>query len=804
MALPLTASQKRSILLAVTIVAGLCFLLGAGRGTSTLKLNQWNLQDKDITQPDVDNSPLETSSLSQVEAMSLAPQDTPPIPPEHLYVESKVMDDIEDTYESSPRRANATLLILARNSDLDGVVQSMEQVESKFNRKFNYPWVLLNDVEFSPEFKRRVSVLTNAPISFGVIPHEHWHQPDWIDEKRAREGRDRLVKQNIIYGGSVSYRNMCRFNSGFFFRHELLQQYKWYWRVEPDVRYFCDVDYDPFLFMEDKNKIYGFTISMPDWEPTIPTLWDSVREFIAEYPQYLHPDNSMEFLSDNSGETYNLCHFWSNFEIADMDFWRSEAYVKYFEFLEEKGGFYYERWGDAPVHSIAVSLFAGKDQIHFFKDIGYRHSPFQHCPQGSDWKKGHCSCDPNDNFVSPQFSPPLAKMMTPMRYVLLVLGIIVGLHYILSLTHRDYGNATSMSRLTDYIQGSGQAEPAPYREPVPDQYYKPPEAVYTPDRKANATFVMLVRNSDLPGIMNSMKQIEDRFNRKFNYPYVLLNDEPFTEDFKKYISALTNAEVEFGLIPKEDWVQPPSVDEEKASAAREAMVKQNVIYGGTYRNMCRFNSGFFYKQEVLQKYRYYWRVEYVLSSEGFAWIDDLCCRPDIKFFCDVDYDPFLLMQDQQKVYGFTISLFEYPATIPTLWQHVRAFINENPELIPVNNSMAFLSDDGGESYNRCHFWSNFEIADMDFWRSEAYTKFFDYLDEQGGFYYERWGDAPVHSIGAALFARKDQLHFFNDMGYRHEPFQHCPQGELHSKNRCWCDPAQNFGASTFRHNFNGI
>ena len=33
-------------------------------------------------------------------------------------------------------------------------------------------------------------------------------------------------------------------------------------------------------------------------------------------------------------------------------------------------------------------------------------------------------------------------------------------------------------------------------------------------------------------------------------------------------------------------------------------------------------------------------------------------------------------------------------------------------------------------------WSNFEIADMNFWRSEAYTKFFDHLDASGGFYYE--------------------------------------------------------------------
>lgn len=93
----------------------------------------------------------------------------------------------------------------------------------------------------------------------------------------------------------------------------------------------------------------------------------------------------------------------------------------------------------------------------------------------------------------------------------------------------------------------------------------------------------------------------------------------------------------------------------------------------------------------------------------------------------------------------------------------------------------------------CLVWSNFEIGDLDFWRGEAYSKFFDYLDAKGGFYYERWGDAPVHSIGAALFAHKDQIHFFNDIGYRHEPFQHCPQGEAHSRGKCWCSEKENFG-----------
>ena len=33
---------------------------------------------------------------------------------------------------------------------------------------------------------------------------------------------------------------------------------------------------------------------------------------------------------------------WSNFEIGDLDFWRESPYVKLFDHLDTKGGFYYE------------------------------------------------------------------------------------------------------------------------------------------------------------------------------------------------------------------------------------------------------------------------------------------------------------------------------------------------------------------------------------------------------------------------------------------------------------------------------
>jgi hypothetical protein len=33
----------------------------------------------------------------------------------------------------------------------------------------------------------------------------------------------------------------CADTYSFFYKHELLQKYDWYWRVEPEIKYFCDI-----------------------------------------------------------------------------------------------------------------------------------------------------------------------------------------------------------------------------------------------------------------------------------------------------------------------------------------------------------------------------------------------------------------------------------------------------------------------------------------------------------------------------------------------------------------------------------
>lgn len=297
-------------------------------------------------------------------------------------------------------RVKATFVTLARNSELYELIKSIRRVEDRFNRKFNYDWVFLNDEPFTQEFKDLTTAIVSGKTKYGLIPKEHWSYPDFIDQNKAAESRENMKAQRIIYGESESYRHMCRFESGFFWQNPLLDEYDWYWRVEPGIQIHCDLDYDLFKFMQDNNKMYGFTISIYEFEATIPTLWKHTKDFLKLHPDYIAENNLLDFISNDRGETYNLCHFWSNFEVGNLNFWRSKQYREYFDYLDKTGGFFYERWGDAPVHSLAAALFLNRDQIHYFEDVGYNHGVYTQCPLNAQFRYDHkCHCNPDSDFT---------------------------------------------------------------------------------------------------------------------------------------------------------------------------------------------------------------------------------------------------------------------------------------------------------------------------------------------------------------------------------------------------------------------
>ncbi|GAA5915292.1 hypothetical protein JCM6882_005181 [Rhodosporidiobolus microsporus] len=292
----------------------------------------------------------------------------------------------------------AAFVSLTRNQEVWEIVSAMQSLLDRCEPCRKYSWVFLNDQAFSDEFKRATSSVSHAPCHYGLVPREQWEEPSWIDESKAAAERKKMEDDKVIYGGSRTYRRMCRYQSGFFYRHPLLDEYDYYWRVEPSVKFYCDIPYDPFLQMQDNGWKYGFTVSLYEYESTIKTLWKTTKDFISANPHHLAKPNAMEWLSNDGGETYNR----SNFEIGSLAFLRSKAYTEYFDYLDRSGGFSYERWGDAPVHSIGAALFLKPEEMHYFSDIGYFHNPFLNCPVDEGiLRERRCSCDPKhqNNFL---------------------------------------------------------------------------------------------------------------------------------------------------------------------------------------------------------------------------------------------------------------------------------------------------------------------------------------------------------------------------------------------------------------------
>jgi mannosyltransferase len=162
--------------------------------------------------------------------------------------------------------------------------------------------------------------------------------------------------------------------------------------------------------MIETNKTYGFTIAVKELKETVPNifryasaykrvnnltskgLWEMFIEpqpdapvsLPEDDPNYKHPLPEEILRGDPShasipeidpeameGEKYNMCHFWSNFEIARLGFFRSKEYEDFFQMMDRSGGFWMERVSFRGPGCPALHLLTGI--------VGRRTNSFSRC-----------------------------------------------------------------------------------------------------------------------------------------------------------------------------------------------------------------------------------------------------------------------------------------------------------------------------------------------------------------------------------------------------------------------------------------
>lgn len=175
-------------------------------------------------------------------------------------------------------------------------------------------------------------------------------------------------------------------------------------------------------------------------------------------------------------------------------------------------------------------------------------------------------------------------------------------------------------------------------------------------------------------------------------------------------------------------------------------------------------------------------------------------EPGTEYICPIDFDPFQYMLDNRKEISYSIATYERQETIPTLFKTVMSFKMQHPEWqLPMEDAKAsttsllsLMTNSNGQHYNRCYFWNSFQIAKTSFFKSTKYQTFFAFIDKQEGIFYERWADPVIQSLAAALFLNRNQVHFWENIGYRHRfLYSHCPNDRLVWE-RCSCRPEQSF------------
>lgn len=236
-------------------------------------------------------------------------------------------------------KLNACIIVLVNNRLSKRFVNSFDAFEQNFNSKFNYDYLFFTEEKLDEQFITNITKKTKSKIEIVQILPEHWSVPSWLDQSKVNQS----VK-NI--GFSISYRHMCRFFSGLFYTYPQTKKYEYFMRIDTDSLFTCEIEEDPFLYMKNNNKKYGFILLTPEGYFTIPSLWSTVKSwnYFQNFTQ-LNP-KELSYIADDKGEKLNskLCMVYNNFEIASFSLFRDKIYQDYFDHLDRSGGFYYERW----------------------------------------------------------------------------------------------------------------------------------------------------------------------------------------------------------------------------------------------------------------------------------------------------------------------------------------------------------------------------------------------------------------------------------------------------------------------------
>lgn len=243
----------------------------------------------------------------------------------------------------------AVIYILTQPGRHDSLVMLLTQLDENF--PYPYPLLVFHEQNYNAtDLESLRKLVTTRQLFYQMVD---LNTPRWVNAARAK-----------YCPFPTGYKNMCRFHAKCVYREPALQHARYMWRLDDDAQIPGPVTIDVFTELREGGDLYGYMKDTADEPGCTVGLWDTARDFVSTHALrttffQLYPSPQM---------------FYNNFEVSHVGLWRSHLYQAYMNHIDAANGIYENRWGDAPIKSIFVSIAVELSELRWFGEIPYRHN----------------------------------------------------------------------------------------------------------------------------------------------------------------------------------------------------------------------------------------------------------------------------------------------------------------------------------------------------------------------------------------------------------------------------------------------
>lgn len=249
-------------------------------------------------------------------------------------------------------------LVRSSNQDVEDFNKSLKLLENNLLSQAKNTDVIVFCEESFNDYKSKVD--TNIPLKYQQI---EFNIPNYSKEileqipeffPHPTHGTGPVAWGHP--GFTMGYRHMCRFFSGQLYEFDIVKDYDYYLRLDTDSFIHTPLSYDIFDWAEKNECYYGYIA--PAVQVDNPKVVEGLSERVNEIMPNNIPSGTM---------------FYTNFELGKISWFLHSGYMEFYNYLDESGGFYIKRWGDAPIKFLGVNLLMESKNIIPVNGFTYQH-----------------------------------------------------------------------------------------------------------------------------------------------------------------------------------------------------------------------------------------------------------------------------------------------------------------------------------------------------------------------------------------------------------------------------------------------